>query len=120
MNDGIGVDIVEFEEIRAHLNAKFVTRVLSIEEMAIYDTMNTDKRRLEFLGGRFAAKEAYTKAYGSFETPLNFNEVSILKGPNGKPYVKSVYRAQDTVLISISHSKQYVVAICHLEKKERE
>ena len=40
MNDGIGVDIVEFEEIRAHLNAKFVTRVLSIEEMAIYDTMN--------------------------------------------------------------------------------
>lgn len=116
MNKAIGIDIVEFEEIRAHWNTKFVNRILSREELLIYDTMGTEIRKLEFLAGRFAAKEAYTKAYGSFDTPLNFKEVSILNEKSGKPYLKSPYRKQDLVLISLSHSRNYVVAICHLEK----
>ncbi len=116
MNKAIGIDIVEFEEIRAHWSTEFTKRILSSEELEIYDTMGTEKRRLEFLAGRFAAKEAYTKAYGSFDTPLNFNQVSILNEASGKPYLKSPYGQEDHVLISLSHSKNYVVAICHLEK----
>ncbi|MGM0436483.1 MAG: holo-ACP synthase [Bacillota bacterium] len=116
MNKGIGIDIVELDEMRAHWNDKFVSRILSDEERRIYDTMGSDKRRLEFLSGRFAAKEAYTKAYGSFEKPLNFNEVSVLNDASGKPYLRSPYRSNDTVLVSLSHSKHFVVAMCHIEK----
>jgi holo-[acyl-carrier protein] synthase len=78
--------------------------------------MGSNKRKLEFLAGRFAVKEAYTKAYGTFETPLNFNEVSVLNDASGKPYLKSPYRSTDSVMISLSHSKHFVVAMCHLEK----
>ncbi len=116
MNKGVGIDIVELEEIKAHWNDKFVSRILSGEERKIYDTMGSNKRKLEFLAGRFAVKEAYTKAYGTFETPLNFNEVSVLNDASGKPYLKSPYRSTDSVMISLSHSKHFVVAMCHLEK----
>ena len=116
MNNGIGIDIVEIEEMRAHWSDLFVSRILSPQERTVYDTMGSDKRRLEYLAGRFAAKEAYTKAYGSFDEPLNFNEVSVLNDASGKPRLQSPYRQDDSVLISLSHSRHFVVAMCHIEK----
>ncbi len=116
--DRIGVDLVELDEIETRSTEKFVSRLLSVEEKRIYDKINDRKRRIGFLAGRFAAKEAYTKAYGSFDEPLNFRDVAILNDDAGSPYVVSKYRPEDTVLISISHSRRHAVAFCMVRIKE--
>jgi holo-[acyl-carrier protein] synthase len=113
----VGIDLVEFEDLKARMSARFVHRILSKRELALYDKIHHPQRKLEFLGGRFAAKEAYTKAYRSFETPLNFVDVEVLKDEDGAPYIESPYRKEDKVDVSISHSPSYVVAICIVEKK---
>lgn len=118
--EGIGIDLVEFEEMRDHHSDKFVDRVLCEEERGVYDSMGTDKRKLEYLAGRFAAKEAYTKAYGSFDTPLNFKDVSVLADETGRPVIQSSYRPEDICHVSISHSRHYVVAICQVIQTERD
>ncbi len=111
MNASIGIDIVEFESIKDKLTKAFIHRVLSEEEQAIFYKIKHKQRKIEFIAGRFAAKEAYTKCYETFDRPLNFNQVSILNKNSGAPYIKSDYRPEDCLKISISHSKHYVVAV---------
>lgn len=113
----IGIDLVEFEDLKARISKRFVSRILSERELAIYEKIHHPQRKLEFLGGRFAAKEAYTKAYRSFDTPLNYVDVEVLKDEIGAPYIESKYRKEDKVELSISHSPSYVVAICMVEKR---
>ncbi|MBU1020888.1 MAG: holo-ACP synthase [Firmicutes bacterium] len=112
MSREIGIDIVEFAEIKKKISEKFVKRILSISELQRYDSISNEKRKLEYIAGRFAAKEAYTKVYKRFEEPLNFVDVQVLSDEFGAPYIISKYRPEDTVKVSISHSENYVVAIC--------
>jgi len=115
MSKAIGIDIVEFSQIKAKMNDRFIKRILSNSELKRYHSITNEQRKLEYLSGRFAAKEAYTKIYKSFKTPLNFVDVEVLNDEEGAPYIKSKYMPDDTVLVSISHSDNYVVAICTKE-----
>ncbi len=108
----IGVDIVEFARVERMKQEPFASRILSDQEKAIYDKMEHPRRRLEFLAGRFALKEAYTKANRAFDTKLNMNEVTILWDDEGAPVLRSPYRPQDEVQVTLSHSEHYVVAFC--------
>ena len=112
MSKNIGIDIVEFEEIRERLSDRFINRILSEQELEKYNQIKNEDRKMSYLAGRFAAKEAYTKVYKKFETPLNFKDVIILNDQNGAPYIISKYHPEDHVSISISHSRNYAVAIC--------
>jgi holo-[acyl-carrier protein] synthase len=112
MNNSVGIDIVEFARIEKMISERFINRILSDEEKVIYDNFKSDKRRIEFLAGRFAAKEAYTKLYKRFDTPLNFTDVKVLHDEFGAPYIKSTYKSEDNISVSISHSENYAVAIC--------
>jgi len=112
MSREVGIDIVEFAEMKEKISDNFKHRVLSIEELKRYDSITNEKRKLEYLAGRFAAKEAYTKVYKSFDEPLNFVDVEVLSDEFGAPYIVSKYRPNDIIKVSISHSKNYVVAIC--------
>ena len=60
---GIGIDIVELKRIRKinKRQKKFVDRILTPFEKEIINRL-TEKRQIEFLAGRFAAKEAFAKA----------------------------------------------------------
>ena len=109
--NSVGIDIVEFSEIKKKLSDKFINRILSVKELEKYNTITNDKRKIEYLAGRFAVKEAYTKVYKSFETPLNFKDVSVLNDEFGAPYIQSLYKPSDKLEVSISHSTHYVVAI---------
>jgi len=111
MRNLIGIDIEELDRFEDKLEGKFIERVLSEDEMKIYQTFTHDHRKLTFIAGRFAAKEAYTKAYHSFDHPLNFKDVSILNDASGAPYIKSKYRPNDGLMVSIAHSKNTVVAV---------
>ncbi len=111
MSRAIGIDIVEFEEIKERLSDRFINRILSDKELEKYHEIKNTDRKLSYLAGRFAAKEAYTKVYKRFEEPLNFKDVTILNDENGAPYIISKYCPLDTLSISISHSRNYAVAI---------
>lgn len=112
MNKEVGIDIVEFAELEEKISDKFIKRILSDAEIEKYNSLNHKKRKLEYLAGRFAAKEAYTKVYKKFDEPLNFVDVQVLSDEFGAPYIVSKYRPNDIVKVSISHSRNYVVAIC--------
>lgn len=139
---GTGIDIVELERIKAILerNPRFQDRILTEYER---DTFNQLKgqRQIEFLAGRFAAKEALAKALGTgIGKHLSFQDIEIRNEPSGKPYFsklkfirndssnkpyfsklnfispapseKPFFAKTDIkqVHLSISHSKQFVIA----------
>ncbi|KAA0948422.1 holo-[acyl-carrier-protein] synthase [Sporosarcina sp. ANT_H38] len=108
---GIGLDIVELDRI-AKLDArssKFRMRILTKEELEIYES-HTANRRTEFLAGRFAGKEAFSKAKGTgIGTQCSFMDISILPEHSGKPiiYFKGVPSAG---FISITHTQTVAAA----------
>ena len=108
---GIGLDIVELDRI-AKLDArseKFRTRILTVAELKIYASY-IGHRRIEFLAGRFAGKEAFAKAKGTgIGAACNFNDIEILPNINGKPelYFKN---ALVSGFVSITHTEQVAAA----------
>lgn len=110
---GIGIDLVEIERIKAVYTRKgerFVNRVLTSREQEMWAGLMHDYRKLEFLAGRFAAKEAFSKAVGTGLGKLSFQHIEILHDEKGAPMmVVDGYQAEK-VFLSISHSKHYCVA----------
>ena len=106
---GIGVDIVEFSRVQAVKNrTKFVEKILSEKEKAVYVTFKNENRQLEYLAGRFAVKEALYKAIPDLCEGKSFTDFSILNHKTGAPYVAEPVIAG--IMITLSHSENYVVA----------
>ena len=107
---GIGIDIVENRRIEKSISDYFLNFVLSQDEIKLYNSKPNQKKKIEFLAGRFAVKEAIIKAMADEELPYR-NELIVLNDENGKPFVK--YKEYN-ILISISHEQNYTVAIAYL------
>ncbi len=125
---GIGIDIVELERMRAIADKRqqsFVMRILGTDELEDWQQIEHQGRKVEYLAGRFAAKEALSKAFGTGIGQVTFKEMEIVKHANGKPYVQLTGRAKaiaeengvTDIWITISHSRTYAVAQAILEKK---
>lgn len=113
---GIGIDIVELDRISqiSERHPKFVDRILTSFEKDKYNQL-TKRRKVEFLAGRFAAKEAFSKAYGSgIGKSLSFQDIEIHTDQFGKPYI--VKPLNKGVHLSISHSREFAVAQVVIEK----
>lgn len=110
MITGIGIDIIELSRIR-RLDAKspkFRERVLTESEQAEYSRL-TETRKVEFLAGRFAAKEAFSKAKGTgIGGACSFQDIEIRKDAKGKPSI--YFKRMETGLVSITHSKEFAAA----------
>ncbi len=110
MITGIGLDIVEIERIQ-RLDAKspkLRERVLTERELTEYALLS-ETRKIEFLAGRFAAKEAFGKALGTgIGASCSFQDIEIRKNENGKPCL--FYQQQENGLVSITHTKEYAAA----------
>ncbi|HHY74988.1 MAG TPA: holo-ACP synthase [Bacillus bacterium] len=116
MIKGIGIDIVEINRVRTIVErqAKFSKRVLTEKEEKIFETLSKG-RQIEFLAGRFAAKEAYAKAKGTgIGKSLSFLDIEILPDELGKPVIKT--KEKEIVHLSISHSKEYAIAQVVIEQ----
>lgn len=111
MITGIGLDIVELDRV-ASLDAKsnkFRTRILTEKELEIYETYS-GHRQIEFLAGRFAGKEAFSKALGTgIGAVCNFSDIEILPNKDGKPEL-SFKGAVVNGFISITHTKNIAAA----------
>ncbi|QTX02655.1 holo-[acyl-carrier-protein] synthase [Candidatus Phytoplasma luffae] len=105
----IGIDLVEIEEIKKRSIEKISERILSDLEKNIYNNINHKEKKISFLAGRWASKEAIFKAYQKGNSTNNYRDWSILNNPQtGFPYVK--HDSKCKIMISISHTKNYALA----------
>lgn len=119
---GIGLDMVEIERIAAAFrrHPRIVERILTAREREGF--RGSFHRQMEYLAGRFAAKEALSKALGTgIGRYLHWHDVSIVRGALGRPEVIVEYdRAQRlnevTIHISLTHERRHTLAFVILEK----
>lgn len=84
-------------------------------------------RSLEYVAGRFAAKEAISKALGTgIGGACSFQDIEVTNDGQGKPsarlageVIERVFHGQSVrVHLSISHSQHYVQAMAVIESVE--
>lgn len=119
---GIGTDIVEIDRIKNILKdtPKFIEKIFSKHEIEYLKSRNM---RPEYVAGRFASKEAVSKAMGTGFRGFDFKDIEIDSTALGKPVVilrgKAKLLAQKNgkykIHLSISHSVQNAIAYAIME-----
>lgn len=112
---GIGLDIIDIGRIKVACERRkeFPERVLTENELFIYQRL-TGKRRVEFLAGRFSAKEAFSKALGTGIGKVGFHDIEVLNSQSGKPEIKKS-PFEGNAWISITHTDSIAAAQVILE-----
>jgi len=113
----VGIDLIDSERIQKALDSygpKFAQKILGDEE---YDIYREKFNKLQFLSGRFAAKEAVMKCLGAFfERRIHFHDIQILNDLYGKPYVHLEDFVRERLMdkevkISITHERKMAAAV---------
>ena len=113
---GHGIDIEELASIQNAVEKRegFAQRVLTDKEMERFASLK-GRRQIEYLAGRWSAKEAFSKAMGTGIGKLGFQDLEVLNDEKGAPYFsKSPFSGK--VWLSISHTDQFVTASVILEE----
>lgn len=116
---GIGNDIIEIERIASAIEKpRFKERVFTVIEL---EQIAKKGNRKESFAGRFAAKEAVAKAFGTGVRGFELKDIEILNDDLGKPvvYLKnslSEKYAGLTIELSISHCRDYAAAVAIIFK----
>lgn len=114
---GLGNDIVEIERIRQSIDRHgqhFLNRLFTQKEQ---DYCYKYKDPVPHFAGRFSAKEAIAKAFGTgFGSELAWHDIEILGDEHGKPVVtfSSIVQKRfnnPRMLVSISHSDSHATAV---------
>lgn len=116
MIKGIGIDAVELSRIKKIIEEKpqFVKRVLTPKEFAVFQSLSKH-RQVEYLGGRFACKEAFSKAYGTGIGAVTFQEIEVLNNEKGAPVVTMSPFTEGQAFVSITHTDTTAFAQIILE-----
>lgn len=118
----IGTDIIEIGRIEKAVSrwgARFLHRVYTDSELSLC------QMKLPSLAVRFAGKEAALKALGSQTKGIGWRDIEILSDSGGKPVVHLYSKARnqasnlslDNLAISLSHSREYAIALVIGETK---
>lgn len=122
---GTGIDIVELPRIQKIIERQehaFVQRVLTVREQEAIP--EAPGRRIEYIAGRFAAKEAISKALGTgIGGVVSFHDMEVVSDANGRPIAHITERVLREVTgtsecrchISLTHSREYAAAQAILE-----
>lgn len=122
---GVGTDIIEIERISDILSRgdRFLDRVLTANER---EHLRERGMKHESVASIWCAKEAVAKALGTGIRGFQMKDIEIIHDDLGKPAVLLHSGASETaerlgagsILMSISHCRQYAVAMCVIEKRE--
>ena len=116
---GLGTDIVEIHRIADMIDKhaeEFLDRIFSPYEV---EYCSTKKNAAQHFAGRWAAKEAVMKAFGTgFVKGIHWNEIVVISRPTGQPEVRLSGETERFasemgiahILLSISHGKEYATA----------
>lgn len=112
MIKGIGIDIVELERIKRLMNKnnRFIKRILCEKELLEFEQITNERRKIEYVAGRFAAKEAFSKAIGTGIGETSFTDIAVTTKPTGAPVLSVKGYEKQKLFVSISHSEDYAVA----------
>ena len=112
---GHGIDIVETSRIRRLVDEhgqRFLDRCFTVEEQR-YCALN-EKRYLEHLAGRFAAKEAVLKVLGTgWRGGIAWTDVEVVRETSGQPKIKLTGECE-RIAKAIGISRWHV-SISHIE-----
>ncbi|VDG21435.1 holo-ACP synthase [Lactobacillus sp.] [Lactiplantibacillus mudanjiangensis] len=114
---GTGIDLTEIARIESMLQAglKLPEKVLTPAELTVFQSYG-QKRRAEFLAGRFSAKESYSKAFGTgIGAQVGFQDIEILDNALGRPAITK-HPFDGPAWVSISHTDQLVMTQVILER----
>lgn len=119
---GVGVDIIEIRRIKSALekNNGFLEKIFTSSEIEYLKGRNL---RPEYVAGRFAAKEAVSKALGTGFRGFDFRDIIIESTTLGKPIVvlkgkaKLIAKKEGdyNLHLSISHGEDNAIAYAVLE-----
>ncbi|MEW6607101.1 MAG: holo-ACP synthase [bacterium] len=129
MIHGIGIDIIEIKRIKQtkeRFGNIFLTKVFTESEIRYCQTH--PKTEDQHFAGRFAAKEAVLKAFGLRWPFISLKDIEIIPDViTGAPEVilygnilgKANRLKISSILLSISHTKEYAIAqaICNVGDK---
>ncbi|PTM53310.1 holo-ACP synthase [Desmospora activa] len=122
---GIGTDSISCARIAAFGPQRLAKRILTPEEQAYLPT--SEKRRIEWMAGRFAAKEALSKAAGTgIGAMVNFCDITVLPDERGKPIARLSKVAQTrlgwnsdiAIHLSITHTEEQATAFVVVEQRD--
>jgi holo-[acyl-carrier protein] synthase len=91
---GIGADVCDLRRLRATLERRgdrFAEKVLGPAELQVFHARRAraEARGVAYLGTRFSAKEAFSKAIGlGMRLPMVWRRCEILNHPSGQPYIR--------------------------------
>ena len=118
----VGTDIIEVSRIEKLIKEKgdkFLNKIYTQKEIDYCESKGPNK--YQHYAGRFAAKEAIfktlTTSYNALKNtiePPRFKEAEILNTDTGSPYIAICGHYLDGIDISISHIKEYAVAVAIL------
>lgn len=116
---GHGIDLQDMEAIAKLLAKKpaIISKILRPKELLVFESLS-EARRLTYLSGRWSAKEAFAKAYGTgIVKGCGFQDLEILADERGRPiFTKHPFAGK--VHVSISHSGAFAQASVILEGEE--
>ncbi|MEJ9306571.1 holo-ACP synthase [Priestia megaterium] len=123
---GIGIDSVELNRIESIYDKRqtiLVNQILTPSEREIFYTIKEKKRKIEWLAGRFSAKEAMSKAIGTgIGATFSFQDGEILFDKSKKPifYISDQTKKHlpfdIRIHVSITHTNTAATAMVILEK----
>ena len=119
-----GIDIVDnrrIEMLFIKYGDVFKKKILSKDEIIDIDKIISQKKKIQKISSRFAAKEAAAKAIGTgFRLGLKFTDIEITYDELGKPKLllnelikKKLLKSKKKISsnVSISNEKNYTVAV---------
>src|SRR5699024_6393732 len=87
MITGLGTDIIEISRInKVNKDDRLAKRILTADELHHYRNMTSEARKNTYLAGRFAVKEAYSKALGTgIGGAVSFTGIKWVNDKDGEP-----------------------------------
>lgn len=123
MVEGVGVDVVEISRFKKSIDEfgeHFLNKIFTDKERAY---ANSKMYRVQHLAARFAVKEAVAKALAKgWSGGFKWKDVEVENDDAGKPsvilygHVKEILSGS-SVMVSISHSENIVIAFAIIEKR---
>jgi len=119
----VGNDIVEIKRVE-NLYAKtgIPEKIFTPDEIAHIKASGSDERIVERMAGKFASKEAVSKALGyGINEGINWLDIEVLADNRGMPIVTLKGKSKEIfeknfkeISVSVAHSKDLAIATCIL------
>jgi len=92
------------EQMLKFTEQNFMARYLSGPEQVYLNTLTSDKRKREWLGGRFAARYVGADVLAHKQNPVPWFQLAVIADSNGRPFLYADTKRNVLPDISISHS----------------